>query len=355
MASQSQHRVYIPSNARSNQYILAEFRLDELFYSHFSSPAEAYQAISNTLFTLCEENELHNVHVLANDKLPIVRFHEESYCLQTKKQVLFFYNPKHRESHTCLTEPGHQARKIRIVFLATGDELRAQAADFHRRVTKVIGLFKAELAHCPTVIKIRDHQHLTYDLFAKAKGNKESYGYKLRSLAPRYQARECALPSTHSEMTYVTVGIPLTRNIKTKFLKESDTGYAKLYRHIEDSFLTACGAKNLNRIAMVANDHIPLVRNSQVDRNDQNSELQKISFDPANHDSQYFGYWQEDKLVQTIYFIIAAGDEDKNDIGYGKFMNSVEGALRGLADRLEIPSTQQNVTVRFYQHVSYHA
>lgn len=353
MASQSQHRVYIPSNARSNQYILAEFKLDDLFYQQFLSPAQAYQKISEHLFTLCEERELHNVHLIANDKLPIVRFHEESYCLQTKKQVMFFYNPKYHESHMCIEDADYVAKKIRIVFLATGDELRANAAQFHRRVAAVIKEFKTTLPESIQSIKVRDHQHLTYDLFANAKGNKESYGYKLRSLTPRYQTRECPLPAEHSEMTYATVSIPLTRAIKTQFLPQGEQGYANLYRYLEDTFLTACGTRKLQRIAMVANDRIPLVRNSQVDNNAQNSELQKISFDPANHDTQYYGFWQEDKLVQTVYFILAAGDEDKNDIGFGKFMNSVEAAMRSVADKFQIPADQQNVTIRFYQHVSY--
>ncbi len=37
-------------------------------------------------------------------------------------------------------------------------------------------------------MKLRDHQHLSYDLFARQKGCNDSYGYKLRDLEKRYEA-----------------------------------------------------------------------------------------------------------------------------------------------------------------------
>ena len=90
MASSTQHRVYIPTNARANHYLLAEITPTDDFYTSFSDIDSCYTRIAKQLFASCDEYELHNVHLLANDKLPVVRFHDESYQLETAKQMLFF-------------------------------------------------------------------------------------------------------------------------------------------------------------------------------------------------------------------------------------------------------------------------
>lgn len=90
MATLNQHRVYIPTNARANHYLLAEIIPNEAFYNSFSTINCCYERIARQLFACCDEYELHNVHLLANDKLPVVRFHDESYQLETDKQMLFF-------------------------------------------------------------------------------------------------------------------------------------------------------------------------------------------------------------------------------------------------------------------------
>lgn len=90
MATSTQHRVYIPTNARANHYLLAELIPNEDFYKNFSNSDCCYERIARQLFACCDEYELHNVHLLANDKLPVVRFHDESYQLETQKQMLFF-------------------------------------------------------------------------------------------------------------------------------------------------------------------------------------------------------------------------------------------------------------------------
>lgn len=90
MTSHNPHRVYIPTNARANQYLLAEFKPDAAFYQQFDSTEQAYQQLAQQLFSLAEAHGLRNVQLIANDKLPVVRFHQEAYSLQTEKQILFF-------------------------------------------------------------------------------------------------------------------------------------------------------------------------------------------------------------------------------------------------------------------------
>ncbi|WP_213608222.1 DUF3083 family protein [Pseudoalteromonas sp.] len=354
MASLNQHRIYIPSNARANHYLLAEITPNEDFYKNFSNVNACYERIARQLFASCDEYELHNVHLLANDKLPVVRFHDESYQLETDKQMLFFYNPRYHEAHKLHHTEDQQSKKIRLLFLATGEDIRAQSAQFHTNVQKVLSHLQEQLFLDQPPFKLRDHQHLTYDLFAKEKGNKESYGYKLRSLYPRYQSRQCAIPSSHAEMTYATFSIPVSRNIKTQFQTQINSKtYKPFYSHFSQLFSQLCEDNKLTHVAMVANGAMPIVRNSQVDKNEGNDELQKISFDIENSTPQIKVFFDENKLVETLHFVIVAAEHNKHEIGYGRFMNHVEKTIHALCDELAINKQRQDLSLRFFQHISY--
>lgn len=355
MASLSQHRVYIPTTARANQYILAEFNPSAAFYARFSDMQQCYDRLARQLFSSCDEYELHNVHLIANDKLPIVRFHEESYCLQTEKQILFFYNPRYHEAHKCICDSNQASKKIRFLFLATGDDLRANAAIFHSRVKKVLNHLQDTILQDETKIKVRDHQHLTYDLFAKAKGCRESYGYKLRGLYQRYQSRQCVLPKEHNEITYTTFSIPITRSLKTQFHHLLNSpNYSEFYQYFYDAFIEQCAAKNLHLAAMIANGTMPIIRNSKTDSNEGNQELQKLSFATDVQTNQYSHYWHDDKLVESIHFVIVASEKDEHGVGHGRFMNQVENMIRKLIEPLAINNERQDITVRFFQHINHY-
>ncbi|MFY8273364.1 DUF3083 family protein [Pseudoalteromonas sp. SSDWG2] len=351
MALQNQHRVYIPTNARANQYILAEFRPSDDFYGCFSDYASAHQRIARQLFASVEESGLYNVHVLVNDKLPIVRYHDESYCLETQRQQFFFYNPRYHEAHSIHGDLHVRANKIRLLFLATGEDIRAHSAQFHNKVIKVIDTLREQL---PTTVsfKIRDHQHLTYDIFARAKGLKESYGYKLRALESRYQARGVNVHD-HKDLTYARFTLPLTRQVKTHLLDNNESDYAKLYARIEDSFLSACAGKKLQMRAMIANGRTPLIRHRDIDTSAHNDELEKLSFLPSLQQIQSYVIYDGSQLVDSIDFIIVASDNDKHDMGFGKFMNNVEGVINAVCKDLHIDPERQDVNTRFYQHLSY--
>ena len=260
MARSLQPRVYIPTNARASHYLLAEIIPNEGFYAGFNNINACYAEIAKQLFALSDENDVHNVHLIANDKLPVVRFHEESYQFETSKQMLFFYNPSYHEAHKVHYQPGVASKKIRLLFLATGEDLRANSAKFHTKVQKVLQDLHAKVFSNQPQFKLRDHQHLAYDLFAKEKDNKESFGYKLRSLHPRYEARQCSIPEEHAEITYVTFALPISRAIKAQLrdqLKSED--FAMFYEYFANAFKRACEAQNLTHTGMVANGAAPII------------------------------------------------------------------------------------------------
>lgn len=362
MPVSSQHKVYLPAQARDNQYLLAEFVLtDELLaafpandaakpYEHF------YQQLAQQFFELADAAQLHNVHVIANGKTPVVRFHQEAYVLQTAEQILFFYNPTYHEAQHSFYDGSVRARKISLLFLATEQPLRSNAAKFHQQVTTVLQQLLTKLNATALKVKIRDHQHLTYDLFGKAKGSKESYGYKLRSIDARYKARQCELPA-HSALTYVIVNLPLSRRVKeqVKLDLQSSNPYLPLYQKVSDSFVSACQPEQLKHLAVLANGLLPLVRNSQFDKSSHGQELQMIGFDPSATTGQLISDLQGEKLVEMMQLVIFATPDDQTDMGYGRFMNEVETALRRFAKALNLQPERDDLTVRFHQHISYHS
>lgn len=354
MAIQNQHRVYIPTNARTNHYLLAEITPTTDFYKSFSNINCCYERIARELFSCCDELGLHNVHLLANDKLPVVRFNDESYQLETNKQMLLFYNPRYHEAHKAYYTENIASKKIRLLFLATGDDLRANSALFHSKVQKVLNNLQQQLFLEQPLFKLRDHQHLTYDLFAKDKGNKQTYGYKLRSLYPRYQSRQCNIPSDHAQMSYATFAIPVSRAIKTQFQTQiNNRDFKQFYAYFTDLFTQICNTNKLTHGAMVANGAIPIIRNSSIDKNDGNQELQKLSFDIETDQVQIKALFNEDKLVETLHFVVVAAQHNNNEMGYGRFMNQVEKTIHTLCDELAINKQRQDLSVRFYQHISY--
>ena len=86
------HKTYIPSNARDNQYLLAEFAVtNELI--QLISPNNAikssqtyfnfYQQLSELLFALSDQFEINSSLFIANDKLVRVRYSQEMHQWQT--------------------------------------------------------------------------------------------------------------------------------------------------------------------------------------------------------------------------------------------------------------------------------
>lgn len=346
------NRAYIPKKAHSNQYVLAELKPDDSFYQAYGGVEACYEKLSRLFFRLAEDAGLHNIHFIANDKLPVVRYHSEYFCFQTEKQMLFFYNPKYHEAQNLFVKPDYKARKIRLLFLATGEELRANSAEFHKQVHRLLKNFKAELPDAPIQFKIRDHQHLSYDLFSHAKGSKETYAYKLRSLYARYEKRNCDLPQPRQELNYVTVSLPLTRRLKQQ-LRLQGHDYGKMYERMQSLFFDACEQASISRCAFVANGKAPLIRNSKADVSESNAELQKISFDPATADAQQLSFWEADNLVETVNFIMVAGDNDHIERSYGRFVNRAHKALEKMAAELGLREAKDDMIVRFYQHISY--
>jgi hypothetical protein len=358
------HKAYIPSNARDNQYILAEFAItDELiklitpkFSKNNAQPYyQFYQSLSQLLFTLSNDFGIKSSLFIANDKLVRVRYSQEMHLWQTSQQILFYYDPQSHELQNSFFDASIRAKKITLLFLASGDDIRQNAAILHQRVAGLIASFSQQIKLPTKAIRLRDHQHLTYDLFAKNKGCLGTQAHKLRPISERYMSQNVTISAECSAISYAVIN--LTINNRLLSLVDIDANskdpYNPLYTYLTDTFSLVAKRFNLNNGALIANGLVPIVRHSLHEIISKMGELQMLGYNPKQSPCGLVSKWKADELVDNVQLIFVATDEDSQNSGYGKFVNQIEQAMRLLATELEIPINKDELTLRFHQHIAY--
>jgi len=358
------HKAYIPSNARDNQYILAEFAItDELIklispnisknsiqpYYHF------YQNLSQLLFTLSNDYAIKSSLFIANDKLVRVRYSQEMHQWQTSQQILFYYDPQNHELQNSFFDASIRAKKITLLFLATGEEIRFNAALFHQKVSGLLKNFTQQIKLASKAIRLRDHQHLTYDLFAKNKGYLGSQAHKLRPIYERYKSQNVVISPQCSAISYAVINLTIDNRLLA--LVDIDANakdpYNPLYAYLTDIFSLVAKRFNLNNGALIANGLVPIVRHSLHEIISKMGELQMLGYNPKQSPCGLISKWKADELVDNVQLIFVATAEDSQHCGYGRFVNQIEQAMRLLATELEIPINKDELTLRFHQHIAY--
>ena len=358
------HKAYLPSNVRDNQYILAEFSLTDALVANLSEINSAaktqpyydfYHKLSNVFFHLVEEYELKNCQFIANDKLARVRFNQEMHQWQTNQQILFYYNPKKHQLKKSFIDANKKAKKISLLFLATGDDIRLNAASFHSKISQVIVSFCAEINIEKSDVRLRDHQHLTYDLFAKDKGCLTTKTHKLRQIEKRYANQNVKLPSYHSAMNYAVVNLNISNDILklVEIDAQSKDPYNPLYTYLTDVFTMAAKRYNLNNGALVANGLVPIVRYSIHEIVSRVGELQMLGYNPEQSPCGIISKWDASTLNDNIQLIFVATPENVSEYGFGRFLNQIEQAVQLMATELELIPSKDELVVRFHQHVAY--
>jgi hypothetical protein len=361
----TQHKVYVPTSARENQYLMAKFPLtDELIekYSNLIDKNSAepytkfYQTLANLFFKINDEFAIESSQFIANDKFVRVRFSPQKLTAQTEQQVLFLYNPEYHTSQNTIFEGDIKAKKITLIFLANDTEVRVHAAKFHHKVKDAITKFSNEIGINKSSVRICDHQHLTYDLFAKNKGVEGSQVHKFRSLSNRYLADEENLPENTDALTYAVVDFPLNRRIRSLVKHEGDEAncYNELYTLIADAFISAAKSQNLYKGAVVANGLVPIVRQGDDENVIASGELLMLGSNPEKTSCGYTCKWESNKLVDTVQLIFVACDKDKTSHGYGKFVNQVHLALHNVAQQLDFVNDKEEMLVRLHQHIGFY-
>ncbi len=232
-----------------------------------SSPqpyAKFYQTLAILFFNINDDLAIESSQVIANDKFARVRFSPEKLTSQTEQQLLFLYNPWYH-ARILFTMVRKKLKKINFLFLANGNELRVNSAKFHQKVRQAIAKFIEQTSLDNPVVRVSDHQHLTYDLFAKDKGVEGTKVHKFRSMTNRYLADEQNLPSNTDSLTYAVVDFPVNRRVRSLVAVNENTAEQnnELYNLIADAFISAAKNQNLNNGAVIANNLVPIVRKGE--------------------------------------------------------------------------------------------
>lgn len=356
----SAQKVYLPTSMRENQYLLVDIPLTDELILLFQPSEQShnlsafYYNLSEVFFSCCDQFGIENTVFIANDKLPKVHFNSEKYQIETVQQLLFFYHPNKHSVRKWYFHGEHRAKKIKLLFLASGEDIRYNSAHFHAKVRKMLMSF-AEKTQLPlNSIRLRDHQHITYDLFAKAKGCTGSQGHKLRSIPNRYINKDITLPEKITEISYVVATLPVTDKMKklVSFNFADNEPFKPLYELIRNKLEQAATQHKVTSGAVIANGLAPIVRQDSAEEITTQGEIQKLSYNSENPQQGFSLECKVDTLVNRIYIVMVANKEKFASHGYGKFLQRVENALTSLAQELALDAEKDEVFVRMHQHLS---
>lgn len=355
-------RVYLPNDSRDNQYILAEIPLTDNLIElvcgkvdeNSAKPYQMfYQTLSHKIFEVVEKHDLSHVNFVANNRLVRVRYSDEQQVLHTEQQSFFFYCPQHNSTFKCYYDSTVRVRKVKILFLATGDELRVNSGKFHNSVYQAIKDISKTIGLPEQEIKLRDHQHLTFDIFAKDKGASNTLSHTFREIADRYESQNQSIDSDHTSITYAIASIPMARRLLkgSNIDYSSDAPFTELYQKIEKAFNDSCNANKIDQAELIANGVSPFVRYDENEATEIRGELMSVGVNPNNAESRFCVHWEADNLVDTLRFVFIADKSDETHHNYGKFVNQAIAAVRGFADEVNWKKESDDITVRVHQHV----
>ncbi len=361
-ARRASEKVYVSKDARDNQYVIAEMPLtDELIslvVGDIDLSAEKpyqkfYQKLAKLAFDVVEECNIAHANFVANNRLVRVRHSEEQQVLHTAQQSFFFYSPLHNSTFKGYYDGSERSNKVKFLFLATGEEIRINSGEFHHKVNKAVLEIAKRIGLSGGEFKVRDHQHLTYDIFAKEKGRKDSITHTFREISARYKQQGYELDGDHKFITYAVASIPLSRRL----LKGIDLDYSvddifdPIYKKVEAAFKNAAKKHNLTHAAMIANGNTVIVRYDEGENTIFNGEIISLGFNPKNDATDIVALYESDKLVDNIRLVYFADEYDETHQTYGKFVNQVTKSLNSLAEELNWNKERDYLLMRLHQQV----
>jgi len=312
-----------------------------------------YQKLTKMAFDIVEQCNIQHANFVANNRLVRVRNSDEQQVLHTDKQSYFFYSPRHNSTFKGYFDGAIRSNKIKFLFLATGENIRENAAGFHQKVFQAVSILSQQIGLRTGALKVRDHQHITYDIFAKEKGNKESTCHTFRDISKRYKQQNVTVEGDYTAVTYAVVSMPMTRRLLqgTEINYDSDMPFEQLYTKISKAFTLANEKQQLSHATMIANGLSPIVRFDENAATTINGDIISLGYNPHHESRDISGQWQGGKLVDTIRFVFFATDFDETHKTYGKFVNQVTQAVATIADELNWKKDHDYMLMRFNQQL----
>ncbi|KGJ92595.1 DUF3083 family protein [Colwellia psychrerythraea] len=355
-------KVYVPANARDNHYIIAEMPLtdtliklmgEEIKLSSDQPYLKFYQSLAKLVWDVVEECNIEHANFVANNRLVRVRNSDEQQVLHTDKQSFFFYNPMNNSTFKGYFDGAIRSNKVKFLFLATGENLREGAAKFHQKVYKAVREISQRIGLKQGELKVRDHQHLTYDIFAREKGSRESISHTFREISTRYLQQEVVIEGDYSAVTYAVVSVPMTRRLLkgTEIDYEDNKPFSLLYEKIYQAFTESNLKNHINRATMIANGLSPIVRYDENERVIVNGDIISLGYNPSDASGKINCQWEAEKLVDTIRLVFFATDLDQSHKTYGKFVNQVVKSVENMAEILDWKRDKDYMLMRMNQQL----
>lgn len=355
-------KVYVPTNARDNHYVIAEMPLtDELIVlvgetvdlTSAMPYQKFYQKLAKLAFDVVEQCQIEHANFVANNRLVRVRNSDEQQVLHTEKQSFFFYSPNHNSTFKGYFDGSSRSNKVKFLFLATGESLRANAAAFHKKVFNAVNLLSKHIGLKSGALKVRDHQHLTWDIFAREKGNKESISHTFREVSTRYSQQGVGVSEGYTAVSYAVISVPMTRRLLkgTQIDYESEQPYQQLYNKISQAFTQANKKYQLGHAAMIANGLSPIVRYDENEKIIINGDIISLGYNPSDENGKLSCQWEAEKLVDTIRFVYFARNLDVSHKTYGKFVNQVLHSVESMAEALDWKKEKDYMLMRMNQQL----
>lgn len=358
----AQNRVYIPENNRENHYLLLEFELSEMVIAKFMNAgvekenalARFYLDFKQNFFNCCKVNGIQNAMFVARDKLVRVRFGEESQVIETNEQLLVFYDPQRHSGFKSCYSADVLVSKLVLVVFATGDEIRQQAVSLHQKVSLMLTDLAEATGQQKRSFKIRDHQHITYDLFAAEKGNKKTTTHGLRFVPERYQQQSLILPSNTLHRGYVVAQLPIPMHLieQAETNLSLDKPYKALYNSITRMLQQVAEENDVTKFAILANGRHPIVWASRTGQMIVEEELVYISF--SNDDElEFMSDMDETNLIDSVSLVFQPVGHDVQHDSFAKYLSKINLVIKDMAKMMGVDTEQQHVMVRFHQNTQY--
>jgi len=358
----AQNKVYIPTNNRENQYLLVEFELSDAIIANLMSVqgidenalAKFYLEFKQNFFNCCKINGINNAMFVAKDKLVRVRFGEESQVIETKEQLIVFYDPKRHHGFKAFYDKDQLASKLVLAVFATGDDIRDQAVLLHQKATQMVAELAESVGQSASLFKVRDHQHITYDLFAADKGMKKTTTHGLRAVPNRYQQQSLILPDDTMHKGYAVASLPIPLHL----IEDAESNisveqpYQALYKCIVRTLTDIADEEELNKLAVMANGKQVIVRSNQNEQLQVSDELVYLSFGD-DEDQEYIADWNPTNLVDSITLVFKPTEEDMQQNSFGRYINKLNQVLKTMAKVMGIEPDREDVMVRFHQNTQY--
>lgn len=358
----AQNKVYIPASNRENQYLLIELDLSEQIIAQLVSSrnsnndalAQFYLEFKQSFFNCCKVNGIGNAMFVAKDKLVRVRFGEESQVIETSEQLIVFYDPKRHRGFKACYDKEQLVSKLVLAVFATGEDIRHQAVQLHQKASQMVADLAESVGQPSQLFKVRDHQHITYELYAAEKGMKKTTTHGLRFVPDRYQQQSLILPEDNKHTGYVVASMPIPMNL----IEEAENNisielpYQALYKSIVRTITDVADEQEIYKLAVMANGRQAIVRSNQNEQIQVSEELVYLSFG-EDEDQEYIADWNSTNLVDAITLVFKPTEEDIQQHSFGKYMNKVNLALKAMGKVIGLEPQRDDVMVRFHQNTQY--